>query len=134
MKSKAFIFLLFLATACGQAQKELTPVELAISNLEKRLGAEKSVLAEADETYKGQGTKRVLSVQFYGCKGVDLMDSSIKPHLKVLAQQLKNSVQGSERIEKYKFVLHKDPNDKTPSKSGFNIAEKGFNFDREDLD
>lgn len=135
MKSKAFIFLAFAILACGptQSKKEKTVAESIVEKMESRFNATSFTVVESDEMYRGQGVFRTLTVEFIGCKSIDLMDSALKPEIKAMVQELKNNISGSDRIKKYKIVLLKDPNDTTPIKSGFNVAEKGFTYNREDL-
>ena len=133
MRSKAFIMFVFAIVACGQAQKEQTVAENIVEKMEQRFKAASSSVVEAEEMFRGQGMLRVLTVEFIDCTNIDLMDSSLKTDIKALAQELKNAIPGSERIQKYKIKLLKNPNDKTPVPSGFNIAEKGFTYNREDL-
>ena len=90
-------------------------------------------MLERDENVKGQGFKRIVHVDFIGCKNIDLLDRSLKDITKAFAQELKNNISGSERIDLYRVKLIKDPNDNTPSKSGFNVREKGFTYTRENL-
>ena len=132
MKIKALIFFSFLFFACTKNEAE-NKIENLLNKMEQRLNAESSTMLEQDENMRGQGVKRVLNIEFLGCKKIDLMDNALKGEINALAQELKNNIEGSERIEKYKFILKKDPTDATPSKSGLNINEKGFTVGRENL-
>ena len=133
MKIKIFIFLAFAIISCGQTKNEKSDAESIVEKMEIKFNAEKSIVVEKDENVKGQGFKRILNIDFINCKNIDLLDRSLKTLAKSLALELKNNIPGSERIDKYKIKLIKDPNDKTPSKSGLNVNQKGFTFNREDL-
>ena len=133
MKIQALLFLSVFLFSCGN-KIEKNEFEIAIERVVKRLNANNFIVGENDEKVKGQTqTKRIFSVEIYGCKGIDLMDRSLKPEMKSFASEIKNTYSGIETIEKIKIKLVKDPNDKTPSKSGLYIQEKGFTFDLEEL-
>lgn len=135
MKIAVILFLAFTFISCNEKKEstEKNKIESLIENAEKQLNAESSTMVERDENVKEQGFKKVLNIDFIGCKSIDLMDRSLKEMTKLLALELKNNMPGSEKIDMYKIRLLKDPNDTTPSKSGFNIQEKGFTYYREDL-
>ena len=133
MKIQALLFLSVFLFSCGN-KIEKNEFEAAVDRVVKRLNANNFIVGENDEKVKGQTqTKRIFSVEIYGCKGIDLMDRSLKPEMKSFASEIKNTYSGIETIEKIKIKLVKDPNDKTPSKSGLYIQEKGFTFDLEEL-
>lgn len=135
MKIAVILFLAFTIISCNENDKstEKNKIESLLENTEKQLNAKSSTMVERDENVKEQGFKKVLNIDFIGCKNIDLMDRSLKDITKLLAQELKNNMPGSEKIDMYKIKLLKDPNDTTPSKSGFNVHEKGFTYYREDL-
>ncbi len=132
MKIQALLFsIACVLLSCTNENKDV--VESILENMETRLNANNSTIEEVDEMFKGQGMKRTLKIGFYDVKNIDLMDVAIKIEIKAFVQELKNNIEGSERIEKYRVKLIKDPNDRTPAKSGFNILEKGYTFNREDI-
>ncbi len=129
--SALLLFIALFAIACNEVKKD--PTAEILTSMEQRLNASESNMQEGLVLFKGQGEKQTLSITFINTKNVDLMDRALKNEMREMSQQLKNTIEGSERIEKYQIRLQKDPNDPTPSQSGFNIAEKGFTFNREDL-
>ena len=132
MKKVAFIFFAVIIISCG-GNKDENKIESIFEKARKELNAESSTMLERDENVKGQGFRRVVHIDFIDCKNIDLMDRSLKGVTKAFTMELKNNLPGSERIDIYRIKLLKDPNDNTPSKSGFNIREKGFTYNRENL-
>lgn len=135
MKIAVILFLAFTIISCNEKKEstEKNKIESLLENAEKQFNAESSTMVERDENVKEQGFKRIVHIDFIGCKNIDLLDRSLKDVTKLLAQELKNNLPGSEKIDMFKIKLLKDPNDTTPSKSGFNVHEKGFTYFREDL-
>ncbi|MEO1258733.1 MAG: hypothetical protein AAFZ15_08040 [Bacteroidota bacterium] len=130
MKNTIYILFIFLVFSCEKKENKL---ESILNKMELRLSAENSTTVERDENIKGLGFRRVLNIDFINCKNIDLMDRSLKQEMRVMVIEIKNNIEGSENIDVYKVKLIKDPNDKTPTKSGLNIFEKGFTFNREEL-
>ncbi len=127
------LLILFAAVLISCSVEKKDAVGIIVEKMEMRLNASDSFKEERDEMIKGQGMKKVLNIEFFDCKNIDLMDVNLKIEIKAFVQELKKEIKGSERIEKYRVKLVKDPNDKTPVKSGFNFSEKGYTFNREDL-
>ncbi len=133
MKLTVFIFFVLTIFSCGK-KVENDKINDILKSMEKQVNAESSTMLERDENIREQGFKRVLNIDFINCKNIDMMDRSLKQTTRNFTQELKNNIPGSERIDLYKIRLLKDPNDKTPNSLGFNITEKGFSYNREDLE